>query len=198
MDDKVQLGGLNESSKDYIENLEYAHQSSDGEFVDTNHHIGASYVKRISSTERLVHYQTKIVQTRYNSDRYRDSMRTSIKLRATAMMDVILHFKKDKAWKIAGVAGVIKWIEIHRPQGPKEVVHPSSDQGPKYRKIVENTLRYHRISPVSRSSPSPSEDRATNQALDLDRHSPGPGALVNYRGRSRGRSYQGDCYGSPR
>lgn len=111
----------------------------------TYHQLGASFITPVSSSEKHAHFQTKIIQMRYAKKQYGDKASNErIEARANAVMEMTLIFKKEEGeWKVSGMAGSIRWIEFNTLKIFVGTIHPEIEKTRK--KVVENTLRYHRL-----------------------------------------------------
>lgn len=111
----------------------------------TYHQLGASFITPVSSSEKHAHFQTNIIQTRYASKQYGEKVpNPRIEARANAVMEMTLIFKKEEGeWKVSGMAGFVRWIEFSKPKLIIGTIRPETTE--RRKKIVENTLRYHRL-----------------------------------------------------
>lgn len=154
----------------------------------TSHQLGASFITLVSSSEKHAHFQTKIDQMRYaNRQCGAEFPNARFEARANAVMEMTLIFKKEEGeWKVSGMAGFIRWIEFFKPTVFIGTNHPEKD--PYRKKIVENTLRYHRLLPVSKKG---TKSSAQQQVQRYD-----PQSSHGFMSHSRHDDYLGSGYQS--
>jgi hypothetical protein len=193
LSNKVHFNSAEEPASEYVEHLKSSEGlgTKDSRLV-TSHQLGASFVTPVSSSEKHAHFQTKIDQIRYANKQYgAEFPNARFEARANAVMEMTLIFKKeDGEWKVSGMAGFIRWIEFFKPKVFIGTNHPEKD--PYRKKIVENTLRYHRLLPVFKKGTKSSTQQQVQRYDARSSHGYSPHPQDDYLGSGYQDGYPSD------